>query len=92
VKTRIGGRDHAAAELFFGHLEAGTTVPRLFRPEEIMGWLAALRIFEVAVDENGERIHRVGVPFAAPAADQPPAASRSAASGTSIQSGRLSSS
>ena len=58
VSTRIGDRDHASAELFLAHLEAGTTVPRLFRPEEIMGWLSALRLFEVAVDEDGRPAHR----------------------------------
>lgn len=57
VSTRIGDRDHASAELFLAHLEAGTTVPRLFRPEEIMGWLSALRLFEVAVDEDGRPVH-----------------------------------
>lgn len=58
VSTRIGDRDHASAELFMAHLEAGTTVPKLFRPEEIMGWLWALRLFEVAVDEDGRPVHR----------------------------------
>jgi len=58
VTSRVGVREQATAELYFGHLEAGTTIPKLFKHEEMMGWLDALRIFEVATEEDGTRIPR----------------------------------
>jgi hypothetical protein len=39
-------------------MEAGTVIPKLFKDEEMVHWLDALRIFEVAVDEAGNRIPR----------------------------------
>lgn len=53
VTSRIGGREHGESELYYGHLEAGTTVPRLFRRDEMTRWLDSLRIFDVAVNEDG---------------------------------------
>jgi 3-hydroxyacyl-[acyl-carrier-protein] dehydratase len=53
VTTRIGDREHGEAELYYGHLEAGTAVPRLFKNDEMMRWLDSLRIFDVAVNEDG---------------------------------------
>ena len=53
VTSRIGDREHGEADLYYGHLEAGTTVPRLFKNDEMMRWLDSLRIFDVAVNEDG---------------------------------------
>jgi 3-hydroxyacyl-[acyl-carrier-protein] dehydratase len=58
VTSRIGDREHGEAELYYGHLEAGTTVPRLFKNDEMMRWLDALRIFDVAVNEDGSPVIR----------------------------------
>jgi hypothetical protein len=58
VTTRIGDREHGEAELYYGHLVAGTTVPRLFKRDEMMGWLDALRIFDVVVNEDGSPVTR----------------------------------
>lgn len=58
VTSRIGDREHGEAELYYGHLEAGTTVPRLFRNDEMMRWLDSLRIFDVAVNEDGMPVKR----------------------------------
>jgi 3-hydroxyacyl-[acyl-carrier-protein] dehydratase len=58
VTSRIGERDHGEAELYYGHLEAGTTVPRLFKNQEMMRWLDSLRIFDVAVNEDGTPVKR----------------------------------
>jgi 3-hydroxyacyl-[acyl-carrier-protein] dehydratase len=58
VTSRIGNRVHGEAELYYGHLEAGTTVPKLFKNDEVMRWLDSLRIFDVAVNEDGTRVIR----------------------------------
>jgi len=58
VISRIGGRDHGEADLYYGHLEAGPTVPRLFKNDEMMRWLDSLRIFDVAVNEDGTKANR----------------------------------
>ena len=58
VTSRVAGREQATADLYFGHMEAGTVIPKLFKDEEMVHWLDALRIFEVAVDEAGNRIPR----------------------------------
>ena len=58
VTSRIGGRDHGAADLYYGHLEAGTTVPRLFKTEEMKRWLDSLRIGDVAMNADGTRVVR----------------------------------
>lgn len=58
VSSRIGDREHGEAELYYGHLEEGTTVPRLFKNSEMMRWLDSLRIFDVAVNEDGTPVKR----------------------------------
>ena len=58
VTSRIDEREHGDAELYYGHLEAGTTVPLLFKNDEMMRWLDALRIFDVAVNEDGTPVKR----------------------------------
>jgi len=62
VTSSVAGRPHGSADLYYGHLEAGTasgrTVPRLFKNDEMMGWLDALRIFDVAVREDGTPVKR----------------------------------
>jgi 3-hydroxyacyl-[acyl-carrier-protein] dehydratase len=58
VTTSVGGREQAAAELFYGHIETGTEVPKLFRHDEMMRWLDSLRIFDVAVNEDGAPLER----------------------------------
>jgi len=58
VTTRVGGREQAAADLYYGHLESGAGVPKLFRNDEMMRWLDSLRIFDVAVNEDGAPIDR----------------------------------
>jgi 3-hydroxyacyl-[acyl-carrier-protein] dehydratase len=51
VTSRIGGREHGAAELYFAHLETGTVVPRLFTTDGMHRWLDSLRIYDVALHE-----------------------------------------
>jgi len=58
VTSRIAGREHGTAELFYGHLEEGVMVPRLFKRAEMLRWLDALRIFDVAVTEDGQPLSR----------------------------------
>jgi 3-hydroxyacyl-[acyl-carrier-protein] dehydratase len=58
VTARVGGREQAAADLYYGHLETGAAVPRLFLHDEMMRWLDSLRIFDVAVNEDGAPIDR----------------------------------
>jgi 3-hydroxyacyl-[acyl-carrier-protein] dehydratase len=53
VTSRVGERSHGAADLYFGHIESGGPVPRLFKNPEMMAWLDSLRIFDVAVNEDG---------------------------------------
>lgn len=60
VTTRVGGRDHGEAELFFAHLEAGKVVPRLFKTDEMHSWLDNLRIYDVAVTPDGTPVQRGG--------------------------------
>ena len=58
VTTSVGGRDHGEAELFFAHLETGTVVPRLFKTDEMHRWLDGLRIYDVAVKQDGTPVAR----------------------------------
>ena len=60
VTSRVGKREQGVAELYFGHLEAGTTIPRLFKHDEMMTWLDNLRIFHVAVEPDGTKSPRKG--------------------------------
>lgn len=60
VESRVGERLQGEAELVFGHLEAGTTVPVLFSTPQMMVWLDNLRIFDVAVNPDGTKAPRRG--------------------------------
>lgn len=60
VESRIGDRLHGQADLCFGHLEAGTTIPRLFTDPQMLQWLDNLRLFDVAVNPDGTRAPRRG--------------------------------
>jgi 3-hydroxyacyl-[acyl-carrier-protein] dehydratase len=58
LTSRVGDRDHGAAEMFFAHLETGKVVPRLFKTDEMHQWLDNLRIYDVAVHEDGRPVER----------------------------------
>jgi 3-hydroxyacyl-[acyl-carrier-protein] dehydratase len=58
VTSRIGGREHGTAELYFAHLETGTVVPRLFTTDGMHRWLDSLRIYDVAIHEDGRPVDR----------------------------------
>ncbi len=60
VTSRVGDRVQGEADLFFGHLEAGTMIPRLFTDPEMLEWLDNLRIFDVAVNPDGTKAPRRG--------------------------------
>lgn len=60
VVSRVGERVQAEAEFYYGHLEAGTTIPRLFTDPEMLEWLDNLRIFDVAVNPDGSKAPRRG--------------------------------
>ncbi|MBM4020661.1 MAG: beta-hydroxyacyl-ACP dehydratase [Planctomycetes bacterium] len=62
--SRVGGRPHGRAELFFGHLASGDSVPKLFSNEQFNRWLDNLRIYEVAREHDGTPVtrNRVRVP------------------------------
>lgn len=58
LTSRVGDRDHGVAEMFFAHLETGKVVPRLFKTDEMHEWLDNLRIYDVAIHEDGRRVER----------------------------------
>ena len=58
VTSRVGDRLHGEAELYFAHLQTGVVVPRLFKTEEMHRWLDGLRIYDVAVNEDGTPVAR----------------------------------
>lgn len=58
VVTTIGGQPQGEAELFFAHIEPGEGVPRLFEPEQLFRWLDQMRIYDVGVDAEGNRLTR----------------------------------
>ncbi len=60
VTSFVGDRIQGEADLYFGHLEAGTTIPKLFKNEEMMTWLDNLRIFDVATNPDGSKAPRRG--------------------------------
>ncbi len=60
VTSRVGDRLQGEAELYFGHLEAGAVIPRLFTDPEMLEWLDNLRIFDVAVLPDGSKAPRRG--------------------------------
>jgi len=58
VRSTVGDRVQAEAELSFAHVEAGTRLPWLFREEEMLVWLDNTGIYHVARDETGAMITR----------------------------------
>ena len=58
VTSRVGNRQHGEAELYFGHVSASASVPRLFHTDGMLRWLDSLRIFDVAVNMDGSPIIR----------------------------------
>jgi len=58
ASSSVAGRPHGRAELFFGHIQAGDSVPRLFSSEQFNRWLDNLRIYDVAREEDGRRVFR----------------------------------
>ena len=59
VTTRVGDRIQGEAELFFGHLVAGTAIPKLFKDGEMLTWIDQLRICEVATNPDGSKAPRM---------------------------------
>jgi 3-hydroxyacyl-[acyl-carrier-protein] dehydratase len=53
AKSRVADRLHGEAELFFGHIPAGESVPKLFSSEQFNRWLDNLGIFKVAREIDG---------------------------------------
>ena len=60
--SMVGDRMQAQAELVFGHLETGDTVPKLMSRDELMTWYDNLHVFDVAIDIDGSRVPRDRVP------------------------------
>jgi 3-hydroxyacyl-[acyl-carrier-protein] dehydratase len=60
VTSLVGDRIQGKADLYFGHLEAGTTIPKLFKDDQMMSWLDNLRIFDVATNPDGTKAPRKG--------------------------------
>jgi 3-hydroxyacyl-[acyl-carrier-protein] dehydratase len=58
VTSRVGDRLHGEAELYFAHLQTGVVVPRLFKTDEMHRWLDSLRIYDVAINEDGRPVER----------------------------------
>ena len=58
VTSRVGDRPHGEAELYFASFEAGKIVPRLFKTDEMHHWLDSLRIYDVAINEDGSPVLR----------------------------------
>lgn len=58
VTSRVGTRLHGEAELYFAHLQTGVVVPRLFKTDEMHRWLDNLRIYDVAINQDGTRVER----------------------------------
>ncbi len=56
VTSHVGDRPQAKAEIFFAHLDRRVNGPTMFEPETIMGWLRAVRMFEVGRDAAGNRL------------------------------------
>jgi 3-hydroxyacyl-[acyl-carrier-protein] dehydratase len=53
VTSHIENRLQAEAEIFFAHLDRREGGQRMFEPETIIGWLRAVRMFEVGRDAAG---------------------------------------
>lgn len=56
--SSVAGRTHGHAELFFGHIPPGQSVPKLFTNEQFNRWLDNVGIFNVAREEDGTRVFR----------------------------------
>jgi len=59
VVSRVGDRAQGEADLYFGHLVAGTTIPKLFKDGEMLAWIDHLRICEVATNPDGSKAPRM---------------------------------
>jgi 3-hydroxyacyl-[acyl-carrier-protein] dehydratase len=51
--SSVAGRPHGDAELFFGHIPPGESVPKLFSNDQFNRWLDNLGIFKVAREPDG---------------------------------------
>lgn len=63
VTTRIADRGgdgegfpQGEAELFFAHIDPGEGVPLLFEPEQFVRWLTQMKMYDIGVDEQGNRL------------------------------------
>jgi 3-hydroxyacyl-[acyl-carrier-protein] dehydratase len=56
--STVGDRPQGRAELFFGHIPPGESVPKLFSNEEFNRWLDNLGIYAVAREEDGTPVTR----------------------------------
>jgi 3-hydroxyacyl-[acyl-carrier-protein] dehydratase len=50
------GVPQGEAELFFAHIDPGEGVPLLFEPEQFVRWLSQMRMYDIGVDEQGNRL------------------------------------
>lgn len=80
VTTRIADRSgngeglpQGEAELFFAHIDPGEGVPLLFEPEQFVRWLTQMKMYDIGVDEEGNRL-------------EPPWAAEPAVSGLAVSS------
>ncbi len=53
VTSSVDDRLQAEAEIFFAHLDRRTGGQVMFEPEGIIGWLRAVRMFDVGRDASG---------------------------------------
>ena len=53
----VAGKVHAELELWFAFLDDRFGETALFPPEDLLRTLRILKLFDVAVDQNGNRIH-----------------------------------
>ncbi len=53
----VGEREIAAMELWFAFLDDRYGETALFTPEDLLRTLRVMRMFDVAVDQNGNKIH-----------------------------------
>jgi len=51
-----GGLPQGEAELFFAHIDPGEGVPLLFEPEQFIRWLTQMKMYDIGVDEQGNRL------------------------------------
>jgi 3-hydroxyacyl-[acyl-carrier-protein] dehydratase len=53
VTSHVEDRLQGEAEIFFAHLDLRDNGQAMFEPEEIIGWLRAVRMFDVGRDRDG---------------------------------------